>query len=302
MKKIYFSALALILAASVNAQVANGGLETWTDGEPDSWNTYNPLMEQASQAGGTVTIAGNSATTSTDEGTGDASEGSSYARLTSFTLTGLSGAGIPDGIYNGQIDQYVVTSTKYESIKFSYRANLIGGDTAIAFVTASGPGHDFGQNAIGQAVLEVSANKSGWTDVTVPINWLSPDPIDSIQVLFGTTKSAIFGGPSPSADSTVFEIDGVELYEPSSGIENLSMNTVSVYPNPATDVVNFNIDGLENGTVVINSVTGQEVVNTTISNGSKTVDVSALNNGVYIYSIRNNAGETIKTQKLVIRK
>ncbi|RYM34691.1 T9SS type A sorting domain-containing protein [Brumimicrobium glaciale] len=77
---------------------------------------------------------------------------------------------------------------------------------------------------------------------------------------------------------------------------------ISIYPNPANNFVNFKIDGLENGTVIINSVTGQEVVNTTISNGMKQVDVSNLNNGVYIYTIRNNNNEVIKTNKLVVRK
>ncbi|PKR80013.1 hypothetical protein CW751_12375 [Brumimicrobium salinarum] len=77
--------------------------------------------------------------------------------------------------------------------------------------------------------------------------------------------------------------------------------TINVYPNPATNVVNFKVDGLENGKIVINSITGQEVVNTTISN-SKQVDVSNLNNGVYIYTVSNVNGEVVKTNKLVISK
>lgn len=77
---------------------------------------------------------------------------------------------------------------------------------------------------------------------------------------------------------------------------------ISVYPNPANNFVNFKIDGLENGTVIINSITGQEVVNTTIAHGTKKVDVSNLNNGVYIYTIRNQNGEVVKTNKLVVNK
>ncbi|WP_107037623.1 T9SS type A sorting domain-containing protein [Brumimicrobium mesophilum] len=77
---------------------------------------------------------------------------------------------------------------------------------------------------------------------------------------------------------------------------------ISIYPNPANNFVNFKIDGLENGTVIINSVTGQQVVNTTIANGMKKVDVSHLNNGVYIYTVRNQNNEVVKTNKLVVRK
>jgi hypothetical protein len=76
---------------------------------------------------------------------------------------------------------------------------------------------------------------------------------------------------------------------------------ISIYPNPANSFVNFKVDGLVNGTIMINSVSGQEVVNTQI-NGTKKVNVSHLNNGIYIYTLHNQNGEVVKTNKLVIRK
>ena len=87
-----------------------------------------------------------------------------------------------------------------------------------------------------------------------------------------------------------------------SGSVSLKENVLNtaVFPNPATNVVNFKVDGLENATVAITSVTGQEVINTSI-NGSTKVDVSSLNKGIYIYSIRNQEGNVVKTSKLVIQ-
>lgn len=87
------------------------------------------------------------------------------------------------------------------------------------------------------------------------------------------------------------------------GSSSIAINEkdVKVFPNPANDFVTFQIDGLENGNVVISSITGQEVINTSL-NGVAKVDVSALNNGVYIYKITNSNGELIKTSKLVIQK
>jgi|SRR5690554_86080 len=84
---------------------------------------------------------------------------------------------------------------------------------------------------------------------------------------------------------------------------SLTINTkdIKVYPNPANDFVNFKVDGLENGTITINSITGQEVVNASIS-GTEKVNVNHLNNGVYIYTVRNANGEVVKTNKLIIRK
>ncbi|RYM34506.1 T9SS type A sorting domain-containing protein [Brumimicrobium glaciale] len=77
---------------------------------------------------------------------------------------------------------------------------------------------------------------------------------------------------------------------------------ISIYPNPAINFVNFKIDGLENGSVSIISVTGQELVKQNFSNGTKQVDISKLNSGVYFYTIRNKRDEIIKTNKLVVRK
>lgn len=302
MKKIYLFASALILSAGLNAQLTNGGFENWTAGEPDGWETLNQIVGQAAMAGGSATIGGVDVTEYATQGTGDAAEGSSYIKMQSFSLAGLDGFGVPDGIYPGTVDQYVVTTTKYESIKFSYRVNLAPGDVAVAFVTASGPGHDFGQNAIGQGFLEIDADASGWTEVTVPIQWFSPDAIDSIQVLFATTISGVFSGyTAPTADGTLFEIDDVQFIEGGSSSIAINEKDVKVFPNPANDFVTFQIDGLENGNVVISSITGQEVVNTSL-NGVTKVDVSALNNGVYIYKISNSNGELVKTSKLVIQK
>lgn len=94
--------------------------------------------------------------------------------------------------------------------------------------------------------------------------------------------------------------NAVTLTSPLSVAEQVK--EINVYPNPANNFVNFKVDGLENGSVIINSITGQEVVNTAIGNGTTKVNVSNLNNGVYIYTVRNQNGEVVKTNKLVVRK
>lgn len=98
-----------------------------------------------------------------------------------------------------------------------------------------------------------------------------------------------------------FYIDNIVVTSEGSSSIAINEKDVKVFPNPANDFVTFQIDGLENGNVVISSITGQEVVNTSL-NGVTKVDVSALNNGVYIYKISNSNGELVKTSKLVIQK
>lgn len=85
-----------------------------------------------------------------------------------------------------------------------------------------------------------------------------------------------------------------------SDVADYTIEDFKVYPNPATSVVNFEVDGVE-GNVNIFSITGETVISSAISN-SASIDVSELNNGIYIYTITDANNEVIKTDKLVIRR
>jgi len=171
-----------------------------------------------------------------------------------------------------------------------------------------------------------SSGLSGWELLPAGPAFIevTPDGSTSYTVNFTATSVYFFdNGGSPGATAIVENVplevviysmpDGTNttvgtLSSASNAITltsplavNENFKAVNVYPNPATNFVNFKVDGLENGTVTINSVTGQEVVNTSI-NGTEKVNVNHLNNGVYIYTVRNANGEVVKTNKLVIRK
>ncbi len=81
--------------------------------------------------------------------------------------------------------------------------------------------------------------------------------------------------------------------------ENLE---VSIFPNPANSQVNVTValNNNSNYTFKLFSVLGNEVLNKTLVDGNNTMDVKALPNGVYFYSILK-ANDVIETKKLVIR-
>lgn len=85
------------------------------------------------------------------------------------------------------------------------------------------------------------------------------------------------------------------------GVAEFANFEVSVYPNPVVSTVNFKVDGLDNGTILISSITGQQVANVTI-NGEAQVDVTNYNNGVYVYSILDNNGKIVTVNKFVVQK
>ncbi|MCB0695944.1 MAG: T9SS type A sorting domain-containing protein [Chitinophagaceae bacterium] len=87
-------------------------------------------------------------------------------------------------------------------------------------------------------------------------------------------------------------------------VANVSGKTLdlSVYPNPAHNVVNINWGTYTQNvaTVVISDVTGKKVYAAQVSmNANTTVDVSSLNSGMYFMSINSANGSN--TQKMLIQ-
>lgn len=113
-----------------------------------------------------------------------------------------------------------------------------------------------------------------------------------------------YGGPViPEAEfpCSVF-IDWVRVYdigEPSLGMENSVRNEpVKIYPNPAGDMVNIEIDGYKLSTVNVFDHSGRRVISTELY-GAGTVDMSALHPGSYFFRISN---KSITVTKKVIKE
>ena len=71
-----------------------------------------------------------------------------------------------------------------------------------------------------------------------------------------------------------------------------------VFPNPTNGVVN--IQGEGNGTLIVSSISGQVLHNSTIQNGSEVIDISSNEPGQYFLRIiwENGNTETWKITKL----
>lgn len=89
-------------------------------------------------------------------------------------------------------------------------------------------------------------------------------------------------------------IDNISIDESHVGIEEETMNTVSIYPNPATTVLNVEAEGYN--TLEIVNLLGQTVY-TANATGSMQINVSNLNSGVYF--VRLNGANGTTTQKFI---
>lgn len=80
------------------------------------------------------------------------------------------------------------------------------------------------------------------------------------------------------------------------GVNDIALSQVSVYPNPATDVVNVKVpSSIELNTVSLYDVLGKKV-NVEVANAQ--INVSNLSRGVYIINVETSAGTM--TDKLII--
>ena len=79
------------------------------------------------------------------------------------------------------------------------------------------------------------------------------------------------------------------------GVEEATLSTLSIYPNPVIDNLFITTDATNIEQITIYSVSGQLVM--TAATNDKTVDVSALTEGVYVLQIQTENG--ISTQRFV---
>ncbi|MFN3444373.1 MAG: T9SS type A sorting domain-containing protein, partial [Bacteroidia bacterium] len=91
------------------------------------------------------------------------------------------------------------------------------------------------------------------------------------------------------------------------GLSNINRmpEGISVYPNPAEDVVNITVKELTNinYNVTITDITGKTVfnnqLNSMLNNNTASINISNFNKGMYFIYLSNDKGTS--TQKLIVR-
>ncbi|GAA4270298.1 hypothetical protein GCM10022257_23990 [Hyunsoonleella aestuarii] len=87
-------------------------------------------------------------------------------------------------------------------------------------------------------------------------------------------------------------------YSPSLSVVNKNITSFKVYPNPAKNEINFQVNNFSNNfNVDIFNVTGKKIIEATISIGNPKLDISSLSKGVYLLNIKDFS-TTLKFVKL----
>ena len=130
----------------------------------------------------------------------------------------------------------------------------------------------------------------------------------------GTTNDLVTASSGSAAPQTTFYYDYTDQtwyyttsnvmvrmnFDPSlASIDEPQGLSVSVYPNPANDLINIK-STLSEGSITIFDMTGKLLINQQISGAMNSINTSELKNGIYNLIISN--GEKTLSQKLIIQK
>ncbi len=94
------------------------------------------------------------------------------------------------------------------------------------------------------------------------------------------------------------EATAIRLLAGTTGLDETTMEGVSVYPNPSNGLVNISNDNHFSNTITVTDITGK-VVTTTSATAAAAIDLSAYGKGVYMVTISNEKGR--KTERVVIK-
>jgi Secretion system C-terminal sorting domain len=107
------------------------------------------------------------------------------------------------------------------------------------------------------------------------------------------------GGPS-GANSSTIGLDSFIVQRPwPLGVKYNAMTTLSISPNPASDVITISADDLMHGTVSILDIVGKEVMTAFIESNKLEIDISKLQLGNYIVKLSDTKTGKITTKRLV---
>ena len=191
---------------------------------------------------------------------------------------------------NGSDNFFVVYSDEYDvaaALDFDY--------TGVVQV------NDFAEDGMVETTKNYTANK--WYNVKIELDFSTHAVkyyVDSVLLHTGTIDSAVtgYGIVDLMTDDygTSFYVDNIQVKDATLATADVSKKDVfRVYPNPAVDVVNFDVVGKINAVEVYDAA-GKLVKSA--KDGAKSLNVSALSKGNYVFKVQTeNASYTKKIIK-----
>lgn len=288
MKKIYTLIAGLLLAGTASSQVlVNGSFEgTVTHPVPAfpsiaSMNGWGGLFQ--------------------GETTAPANLMQNVKLTTEVNAALAAAAGLSSDTISGQISQSIdgpVANPAGLTVTFQYKYAPVNTDTAVFVVEvydtlAAGAGDD---ELLYQGVSIMTGNVSTWSNKTITLtNAGGSGTANQVYMLAGSSIGGFFNGFVAPRPGSALSLDNVRLSSGNAGVEENALSGATIYPNPVSDMLNFDLNGNDATSVSIYSLDGKLLISQDANGATGSVNVSSLNTGMYIYQIATAAGESVKS-------
>ena len=294
-----------LTVVSAQNTVPNAGFENWTNygnyEDPDGWGTLNQSTSLSLPPVLTVTKATGS----------DAHSGSYAIRLETKTVVTETVPGTAiTGTYNPltlKIDGGFGFNSMPTSLTgwYKYIPFILDAGSVEIVLTKWNPTTKIRQ-PVGSGIFTVINAVNTYTQFTIDVIYVSPDTPDTAII-------TLLSGSYTNPPGSVLYVDDMSFNYPSIGTpENKTVNGFIMYPNPASEeffIFNSN-DNTKISELTLYDYKGKKVLITKLKNNSncvggersRTVGVSALSDGMYIYVIEDEGGSIVQRGKIVIWK
>jgi hypothetical protein len=171
---------------------------------------------------------------------------------------------------------------KFLSVKFSNWNNTSGETNAFQINWDNGSVLPFpAANADGWITIDIPM--TDFTCVNTPPGNACPSKNDFTQFVITSNLGTIY-------------YDNLYLHKNTLGVSNFEAANIKMYPNPASTL--FTLEAPQNvEKVIVHNLLGQEVINLTPNSQQTTVDISALETGIYVVKVSIEG--RISTSRLV---
>ncbi len=292
MKKQLLLAL-LAISSAAFAQIPNNGFEDWSNppGEsyqnPTGWGSSNDVGAQLPSPFVNVTKE------TTDPGAGTASI---KLETVNIVITNVAGVAL-----TGEIS-YQTTLKFSGGFPFTSRPGSLTGKMKYSPAAASDSSFIYAvlfkwnsaqnkRDTIAITTLKTGAANS-WINFGTVLNYSLPDNPDSALILISSSKGFL-----GSAGSKLWVDDLAFQY--SAGTENIPVNSITVFPNPAQNLLYLNAIPGQYKQVSIYNYAGHLLINSPVQGNA--IDISNLSNGTYIIMVNEQDGSLSKTMFTVAR-
>lgn len=165
----------------------------------------------------------------------------------------------------------------------------------ITLLTADG---SYGVDTVLSAVLNIPA-ASKWAGQQLTIGYYMRNYVDIREKCYAPVKTGGIDKKDTMGKNDWDNIDSVTVIK-SAGVNvgSVANNSLSIFPNPSTGVVNLRASANLSSVQVVN-ILGEQMLELKLDKSSTSINLSKLPKGMYFINVRS--GNTWTTQKLILK-